>query len=106
MGEGLVVSIDPERRNSVIKKIVRGLFWFEYKLRLPEEAEIDIFGISGKDESIHEWISITQEATRAWENIFEYRHRRTPDSFESWWIMSFYRQNYFVALVEGPKDVA
>jgi hypothetical protein len=106
VGEKLAISIDLERKNIVLRKIVRGLFWVEYKERLPEEVQIDIWGIAEKDERIHEWISVTQQAKTFWENIFEYRHVRSPDSFESYWVMSFYRRNYFIAMVDCPKDIA
>ena len=103
LGKRLAISIDPERKNNVLKKIVRGLFWIEYKERLPEDVPIEIYGIHGKDEPINELIAVTDEAITAWEGIFEYRHKRAPELFESYWIMSFFRRNYFVAIVDGAE---
>jgi hypothetical protein len=104
LGERLAISIDPERKNNVLKKIVKGLFWVEYKERLPVNASVEIYGIPGKGEPVNSLIAVTQEATTAWEGIFEYRHARAPESFESYWVMSFYRRNYFVAMVDGIKE--
>lgn len=104
-GRKLAISIDPERKNNVLRKIVRGLFWVEYKERLPEHVPIEIYGIHGKDQLIHELIAVTHEATTAWEGIFEYRHGRAPECFESYWIMSFFRRNYFVAIVGSAEGI-
>ncbi len=104
-GKRLAISIDPERKNNVLKKIVRGLFWVEYKERLPENVPIEIYGIHGKDKLVHELIAVTYEATTAWEGIFEYRHGRAPERSESYWIMSFFRRNYFVAIVDGVEGI-
>lgn len=105
VGKKLAISIDPKRKNNVLKKIVRGLYWVEYKERLPEDVPIEIYGIHGQGESIHELIALTDEATTAWEGIFEYRHRRGPEPFESYWIMSFFRRNYFVAIVDAIQGI-
>lgn len=104
MGKGLAVAINPERKNNVLKKIVRGLFWAEYKERLPEDILIEIYGIHGKGESINKLISVTNEAKNSWEGIFEYRHARAQGCFESYWIMSFFRRNYFVVMVDCGKE--
>lgn len=99
--ERLAISIDPERKNNVLRKIVRGLFWVEYKERLPEDVPIEIYGIKGTGSPIEELITKTRQATTFWEGIFEYRHARAPGCFESYWIMSFFRRNYFYAIVNG-----
>ena len=104
LGEKLAISIDRERRNNVLRKIVRGLFWVEHKERLPTEVPIEIYGIKGHDEIIDEMIAHALEATTAWEGIFEYRHCREQDTFDSYWIMAFFGQNYFVALVDGLEN--
>src|SRR3990167_558673 len=52
LGKRLAISIDPKRKNNVLRKIVRGLFWVEYKERLPKDVSIEVFGINGKDERI------------------------------------------------------
>lgn len=101
LGKHWQISIDLERSNNVLKKIIRGLFWVEYKERLPESIPIDIVLINKNDERINEVILVTEQATTFCEKIFEYRHRRLDNnSFESLWIMSFYRQNYFIAKVD------
>lgn len=106
LGKRLAISIDSKRLNNVLKKIIRGLFWLEYKERLPQNIRIDIFGIPKNDERITEVIYATEPATTCWEKIFEYRHRRLDTStFESLWIMSFYRKNYFVAIVDEIANI-
>jgi hypothetical protein len=100
LGKRWQISIDHNRLNNVLKKIIRGLFWLEYKERLPEGAPITIHHIRKNDGRIDEVIHSTEQGTTFWEKIFEYRHRKLDDStFESLWIMSFYRENYFVAIV-------
>jgi hypothetical protein len=101
IGKGLASSIDHERKNNVLRKIVRGLFWVEYKERLPEEVPIEIYGINGTGSPIEELIPKTRQATTFWEGIFEYRHARVPECLESYWILSFFRRNYFFAAVNG-----
>lgn len=103
LGKRLTITIDAERKDNVLKKIVRGLFWVEYKERLPEDISIEVYGINGVGEEIGNLIARTYEATTFWEGIFEYRHARAPESFESYWVMSFYRRNYFVAIVDGAS---
>jgi hypothetical protein len=106
LGKKLAIKIDRRRLINVLKKIILGLFYVEYRERLPEEVPIDIIGVAGNDQRIEEVIKVTQEATVSWENIFEYRHTRLDqNSFESLWIMSFYRRNYFVAIVDEIKDI-
>jgi hypothetical protein len=104
LGERIAISIDYERKNNVLKKIVKGLFWTEYKERLPVDISIEIYGIHGKGEPVDSLITVTHEATTAWEGIFEYRYARAQKSFESYWVMSFYRRNYFVAMVDAIKE--
>ena len=101
LGKGLASSIDHERKNNVLGKIVKGLFWVEYKERLPEDISIEVYGINGVGKEVENLIARTYQATTFWEGIFEYRHARAPESFESYWVMSFYRRNYFVAVVDG-----
>jgi hypothetical protein len=104
IGERLAISIDPERKNNVLRKIVKGLFWVEYKERLPKGISIEIYGIPGKGEPVNSLIAVTHEATTSWEGVFEYRHGRAPESFESYWVMSFFQRNYFVAIVDRIKE--
>lgn len=106
LGKRLAILIDSKRLNNVLKKIIRGLFWIEYKERLPQNVRIDILGIHKNDERITEVIHATEPAITCWEKLFEYRHRRLDAStLESLWIMSFYRENYFVAIVDEIANI-
>jgi hypothetical protein len=106
LGKKLVVLIDQKRLTNVLKKIIRGLFWVEYKVRLPDKIPINIIGIRKNDSRINEIIPFTQQASTFWENVFEYRHVWLDrESFESLWALSFYRQNYFIAIVDEIKDI-
>lgn len=105
LGKRLTISIDSKRREIVLKKIVRGLFWVEYKERLPENVSVEIYGLAKNDKWINEFIHVTEPATQYWEGIFEYRHRRLEsNTFRSLWLMSFYRENYFLAFVDDIDD--
>jgi hypothetical protein len=101
LGKGLASSIDHERKNDVLGKIVRGLFWVEYNERLPENVAIEIYGVRRTGEDIENLIARTYEGKAIGEGIFEYRYARAPESFESYWVMSFFRRNYFFAVVDG-----
>lgn len=101
LGKGLASSIDHERKNNVLGKIVRGLFWVEYNERLPEDVAIEIYGVSRTGEDIENLSARTYEGKAIGEGIFEYRYARAPESFESYWVMSFFRRNYFFAIVDG-----
>lgn len=106
LGKKPAITIDPKRLSNVLNKVIRGLFWVEYKERLPKKIPIDIVKIRKNDKRIKEIISLTRQATTFFENIFEYRHvRLDPNSYESLWIMSFYRQEYFIAIVDEIKDI-
>lgn len=101
IGRRLGVGIDPRRRDNVVKKIVRGLFWEEYKDRIPSDSVIEIIRCQKSDPKLLGAIQCTQQAKRFQNGIFEYRHKRLKvDTYESFWVMSFYRQIYFVALVD------
>jgi len=99
LGKHLATQIDQRRIDNVIRKIVRGLFWEEYKDRIPNESGIEIMRIPKTGKKIEEMIRITRQGTKSWENIFEYRHGRVEDTFAFVWIMSFYRELYYVAFV-------
>ena len=110
LGERWEVSVDKKRVENVIRKIVKGLFWVEYveyKERLPENIPIEIIPIHKRDPRISEAIPLTELSTAFWEGIFECRYSRSEmKSYESFWLMDFYRQNYFVANVayQGDND--
>lgn len=111
LGKKVAVRMERGRVHNVIKKIIQGLFWFEYEERLPQDILIEIADIPGSGQQIEEIISVTQEPKRSWDKIFEYRHIR-PDRniFESMWIISIYRHYYFLIFIDfqesTPRDKA
>ena len=58
--------------------------------------------MNGNDDLLKQLIPITKQATKFQEEIFEYRHNRAVDSFESYWPISFYRSIYYIVTVD-PK---
>ena len=101
LGRRLISQIDPIRIENVIRKIVRGLFWFEYKEKISLKSKIEIIGIPKNSNNIDTLIRNSICGSRFWEKIFEYRYlRKSKDTFESIWIMSFYRELYYIALID------
>lgn len=101
LGKKLATLMEVRRTENFLKKVVQGLFYGEYQERLPPDIPIETSIISKVDPRIDEAIDFTFEGTHCHENIFEYRFTRSSlELFESFWIMSFFRQQYFVALVD------
>ncbi|TAK07952.1 MAG: hypothetical protein EPO39_05505 [Candidatus Manganitrophaceae bacterium] len=102
IGRRWEISPDAKRIENVLWKIVRGLFWVEYKERLPEDIPTEIIPIHSKrDPRISEAIPRTRQSAAFWEGIFECRYIRSHmNTYESFWLMAFYRQNYFAVKVD------
>ncbi len=92
---------DHNRINRVVNKIIRGLFYHHFKQKIPEDWIIRVIWITPvKDKKL----GLTEMAkTLKWnvinEDIFAYGMNFVPNTYQSIWILDFFRIPLFYVLV-------
>lgn len=106
--DGNRLGLDPDwkRVSAFVEKLVRGLYWFEYKSILPQALHIDFpRGFAEDFPGTNPYLTLTSPGNRSWPGIFEYRAWRGPVNPErSSWVFVFYGTNMFVAATCRPDD--
>lgn len=104
MGKRTVYKIsdtDKNRVNRVVEKIIKGLFYHEFRRTVPNEWEIKKVWITQKKE-VELGLSDIALSLR-WriikEDIFAYGYNFVPDTFQSIWILDFFKTPLFYVLV-------
>ena len=92
---------DKIRIDKVINKIIQGLFYHEFKKILPKDWIVKIIWITPK---VHKDLGLDKtEKTLRWniinEDIFAYGMSYVKDTFQSIWILDFFRIPVFYVLV-------
>ena len=98
LGSGMSITIDEKRFESVVNKILKGLYFFEYDHPIPNSAEITTIFLNLKDdfEPVKRVAPELKFGSRTWDGIFEYRFNRLPDDASgSIWLFRFWGQAYF-----------
>ena len=98
LGNGLTISTDEKRFESVVNKILKGLYFFEYNQPLPNNAVITTLFMNQEDEfePAEKVAPELKLGSRAWDGIFEYRFNRLADDpAGSIWLFRFWGQAYF-----------
>ncbi len=93
--------LDKKRINGVVTKIIKGLFFNEFKQVLPEDWEIKIIWITPLIEKNLKLIETAK--TLKWnvikEDTFAYGVNYVPNTFQSIWIIDFFMIPLFYILV-------
>lgn len=92
---------DRNRIDSVITKIIKGLFFHEFKQTIPKDWIIEICWITPKLEKEQNLNEMAK--TLRWnvikEDTFAYGVNYVPNTFQSIWIMDFFKTPLFYVLV-------
>ncbi len=107
MGRQMALRFEEQRFNSVVRKIVRGLYYFEYGEALPAETEVMTLFLSTKAtfETAVGYAHQLGWGKRRWPGIFEYRCARLSDAPQvSMWLMRYYSKTYFWA-ISGSDEI-
>lgn len=97
------MTIEPNlpRAKRVVEKIVRGLYFHQYHVPLPNEKEVlvEFLNTESKSELARKNNNSLHPGNKAWPGVFEYRHNSArQDPEESMWLMMFYSSIYFFAV--------
>lgn len=100
-----VSSLDFKRVNSVVEKIIKGLFFHEFKQTIPNGWIIKILWITPKVEKEQDLANIAR--TLKWKIIkgdtFAYGWEFVPGTYQSVWILDFFKTPLFYVLVLDKK---
>ena len=104
---GIVIKQDEPRLAKVVAKIVRGLYYFEYKEPLDISTEI-ISQFLRTESDAAEAIKFNDQllyGTRQWTNIFEYKFNRVEENHRcSMWVIRFFGKIVFWVISGNDND--
>ena len=92
LGNTMTINTDEKRLEMVVNKILKGLYFFEYNMPFPDNAEITTLYLNHEDKytAAEETASDLKLGSRIWDGIFEYRFNRLPDNpAGSMWLFRF-----------------
>jgi hypothetical protein len=98
LGSGMTINTDEKRFGSVVNKILKGLYFFEYDQPFPNDTEISTIFLNQIEdyEPVKRVAPELKVGSRTWDGIFEYRFNRLPnDPSGSIWLFRFWGQTYF-----------
>lgn len=96
--KGIGVKPDEKRWITVVEKIIRGLYYFEYKEILPENIKMmsQFLRNDYEYEKAFEYLSQLRIGSRNWKDLFEYRYNRVIEQpYVSMWMVRFYKYATF-----------
>lgn len=98
---------DRERVNRIVKKIIQGLFFHEFNQILPLDWSVAIVWINPKVEKEQKLTELA--TTLKWnvikEDTFAYGVNHVPKTFQSVWMLDFFKVPLFYVLVLDKKTV-
>ena len=103
---GLGVKLERGRLESVVSKIVRGLYFFEYGEALPSLVEIVTHFVQSPVDMtpVENVVSQLSFGTRQWPGIFEYRFNRVEEKHDtSIWLIRFYESHIFWSVTDSKQ---
>ncbi len=115
LGKGTGVKVDLLRLGRTASKIVKGLFYHEWGMRLPDgctaHATFLVNELLAKDAQMGHWIRETCDNlmrtahTTIADDVFSYWHHRLEGhASASVWLLIFYKKVTFLGIT-GPKDI-
>lgn len=103
-----VSDMDKQRIDRVVRKIIQGLFFYRFGASLPKDWIIKIVWITPKVEKDLKLQELA--STLTWDVIkedgFAYGVQYVPDTFQSIWILDFFKVPLFYVLVLDRKTAA
>lgn len=101
LGRRFVIKHNDAHSERVINKIVRGLYYYEYKEPLPPSVKISSHFLKRPSEisEVEKFVPMLLFGSRKWPGIFEYRYNRIANQTEgSMWVMRFFGKVVFWAI--------
>jgi hypothetical protein len=88
----VTIEFDENRLDNVVCKIVKGLYYIEYKKILPTTITLNCLLLRTQEEYdvAQNYVSSLKNGSKTWKGIFQYRFNRTKDDLGSMWILTFY----------------
>ncbi len=93
LGKKMVIEFDESRLNNVVSKIVKGLYYVEYKEIIPSSQRFDCLFLQTQAnyDSAKDYIHMLKGGSKKWTGVFEYKHNRTEEGKPgSMWLLNFY----------------
>jgi hypothetical protein len=93
LGRGMTINIDEKRFENVVNKILKGLYYFEYKETLSNDTIIRTLFLNDDDRfnAAKANIKDLKTGSKSWEGIFEYKFNRLANSSScSIWLFRFW----------------
>ena len=100
LGTKIKINPDESRFENVINKIVRGLYWFEFRIPLSPEIKIITLRLNDSEriENVKNVAHQLNHGSRCWEGIFRYKYYRLDGSTtESIWLMLLWENVGFLS---------
>jgi hypothetical protein len=102
-----ISDLDKFRINRVVDKIIKGLFFYEFKQTIPDDWNINIYWITPKVEKEQNLDEMAKNLR--WnvikEDTFAYGVNYVPNTFQSIWILDFFKTPLFYILVLKNDDI-
>lgn len=102
----VTIQYDQKRILAVIDKIVRGLYYFEYKDPLPASHALDaLFLRSEKNyNAANQYLGVVKDGSRSWLDVFQYKHNRVEQGRAgSMWLLRFWGCAAFWIIAQDEK---
>ena len=96
-----------ERLESVVLKIVRGLYFYEYDVPLPIEASVNCKWLNAKwlQDEARPFVEGLPLGRSQWPGIFQYKCSRVPESpYASIWLFLFFEYAAWWAITTPEPD--
>ncbi len=105
IGQRLAIETDWARIATLIGKLVRGLYYFEFDSTLPLSTHIDVPAIYADHLNLMEFHSVTRRGKRSWPGTFEYKFNQVDgDPSETVWLFRFYTTHIFTAFTSKSMN--
>lgn len=87
----MIINPDEERIYNIVRKIVRGLYYFEYKEIMPASQDLNCLLIQTQEHFDAATTNELKSGSKSWDGIFKYNHNRTEEGRpSSIWLLNFY----------------
>lgn len=98
-----IVPEDEQRIFNVLTKYIKGLFYHEFKIFVPEDYKIKHFW--GRDEQLPEIFKHISKWNLDNKEIFAYGYNFISGSYKSIWVTIFYDYTFFISFVATEEEL-
>lgn len=98
-----IISEDEQRIFNVLTKYIKGLFYHEFKISVPEDYKIKHFW--GREELLPEIIKHINKWNLDNKEIFAYGYNFISGNYKSVWVTVFYDYTFFISFVAPEEEL-